>query len=599
MLTPRTVSIGVFALAFTLRLIFAWQWHDLPYGDAPLWDAKGHDDWATQILQGHFLQKTAFYSSPLYPYFLALLYKLWGHSFLMVSVVNAIIDSLTCVLLAFIAFECFGASAAALTGLLAAFCRSMIFYTAPVMKESLGLFLLAAFTWMLLRALHGGKGRDFALAGCCLGLCALVRGNALVLVPVVWAIIAARPRVLAAPYKSASIFVAAALFAILPATLHNLAASRDFVLINYDDGFNLYLGNSPWATGASYDFPPFINADPRPEEIVETEVAQRATGMKEMPPSAVSGYWRRQALDYMAENPAHSLSLLGTKFMAFWNAGQQFDNYDIPFIERNFSTILSAPLVSFWLIALLAAFASVALWPVRRTEIASLLALAIAYMASVLLFYVTERYRLPMIVFMLPLAGAALPAGLALAREKNWKRLAAAMTGTFLMLGLALWPRPATDLSAYDWGTLSSIEADRGNYQEALQLIDKAMAASPEKVGADGMIKASYAEERLGHMDKAMQWLLQARQFYPDSGVILYNVGRLQATQGRLTDALASFRQAIELTPGYALTYYAEAVVQEHLGRHAEAIESARRGLAVAPDDVRLRDISQQLTTRK
>ncbi|MGB9153051.1 MAG: glycosyltransferase family 39 protein, partial [Alphaproteobacteria bacterium] len=172
-LKPRAIGIGIFLLALALRLGFALQWHELPYGDAPLWDAKGHDDWAMKILQGQFLQPTAFYSSPLYPFFLALIYQLFGHSFLIVSIINAMIDSATCTMLGIIALEYFGVCAAVLTGLLAALCRSMIFYTAPVMKESLGLFLLAAFTYLFLRALRESKARDFVLGGFCLGLCAL------------------------------------------------------------------------------------------------------------------------------------------------------------------------------------------------------------------------------------------------------------------------------------------------------------------------------------------------------------------------------------------------------------------------------------------
>ena len=429
LVSARAIGIGIFFLAFALRLCFAIQWHNLPYGGVPLGDAADHDDWAMKILQGHFLKSPAFYSSPLYPYFLALTYKLFGHSFFMVSIVNALIDSLTCVLLGIIAFDCFGAGAAIITGLLAVFCRSMIFYTAPVMKESLGLFLLAASTLMLLRALRNGKGRDFAFGGFCLGLCALVRGNALLLIPLVPGFIFLRRKLLPAPLKNAAIFVVAVLLAIMPATLHNFIASRDFVLINYDDGYNLFVGNSPWATGIFYDHPSFIIADSRSEEAAETLIARQATGNQKMSPSAVSGYWRGQALTFIAENPVHTLSLLCVKFLAFWNTDQQVDNYDAPFIERNFPTLLSGPTTSLWLIAPLAVFAAVGLWPTRRKEIAFLMALAATYMVSVLSFYVVDRYRLPIIIFMLPLAGAAMPTALKFADAGGKARSADGVLG--------------------------------------------------------------------------------------------------------------------------------------------------------------------------
>ncbi|MGB9152575.1 MAG: tetratricopeptide repeat protein, partial [Alphaproteobacteria bacterium] len=237
--------------------------------------------------------------------------------------------------------------------------------------------------------------------------------------------------------------------------------------------------------------------------------------------------------------------------------------------------------------------------PMRRKEIVVLLTLATVYMASVLLFYVTERYRLPMLIFMLPLAGAAAPAARDLVRAGAQRRLIAASIGAFLMLGLTLWPRPPADLSAYDWGVAGSIEADRGNYAEALRMIGKGRAIAPEKIGADGMIKEAYAQEQLGHPDQAAQILAQAQKLYPDTGVIPYNIGRMHAAEGQLDEALASFKQAITLTPTYSLSYYAAAMVETHLGRLDEAMSFAKRGLAIAPDDSRLQDVMDQIKAKQ
>jgi tetratricopeptide (TPR) repeat protein len=397
------------------------------------------------------------------------------------------------------------------------------------------------------------------------------------------------------PSRKSGVFVLAVLLAILPATLHNAVASRDFVLINYDDGFNLYLGNSPWATGISYSFPPFISADTRPEEITETLVARQASGGNELSPSAVSAYWRNQALTYIFENPVHIVKMWRTKFLAFWNVEQQFDNYDIPFIQQNFPTVLSLPLVTLRLISPLAFLAAVGLWRTRHEKIVPFVLLGTIYMGSVLLFYVTDRYRLPMLIFLLPLAGAVVPTIVTLAQSKRWRSLGAALVAAIVMTILSLWPQATPNFTAYDWGTLSSLESDSGHYEESISMIDKGLAVSPSEVGAEGMIKAAYAYEKLGLADQAEALLQQARILYPGDGSVLYNIGRLQALAGHLSDALESFQKAMSLSPNFILSYLGVASIEQHLGHADKAREALARGLVIDPQNIQLRALEQQL----
>jgi hypothetical protein len=69
------------------------------------------------------------------------------------SFFNALLGALSCAVLSLITLGCFGFEAALLTGALAALDRQLIFYTAPLMKESLGFFLTAVFLASVLRAL--------------------------------------------------------------------------------------------------------------------------------------------------------------------------------------------------------------------------------------------------------------------------------------------------------------------------------------------------------------------------------------------------------------------------------------------------------------
>src|SRR5262249_9588498 len=156
---------------------------------------------------------------PLYPYTLGLVYAVFGPSLWVASLLNVLLDSATCVVLAELAFLAFGEEAAIGTGILAALYRPLIFYTPQVMKESLGIFLLALFALFAFRALQSKDKKEFLWSGLCLGLGAIVRGNVLALSVVVLAFLFLRKK--SARGRDALMFAAGIAAVILPVTLHN------------------------------------------------------------------------------------------------------------------------------------------------------------------------------------------------------------------------------------------------------------------------------------------------------------------------------------------------------------------------------------------
>jgi len=491
---PQTsIAILTFLAALIMRLVFAYQWHALPYGDAPLLDAKSYHLWAQEIANGQWTRGTAFYQSPLYPYVLAIIYKLFGHGMIVASVFNALLDAASCALLSRIAFRCFGPAAALATGLLAAIYRPLIFFTAPVMKETLGVFLLTVFLALALKALASGKIRDYVLSGLALGLAALTRSNFLVLAPafIVLALIEQKKSAL----KKSALFLAALTFAILPATIHNAIASRDFVPITYNGGFNFYIGNSPFTEGATR-YPPGISSDPLIGEEEDTRAVAEDALKRPLSPSEVSGFWFRLGEQALTENAKRTLILFTNKLWLFWDSNEHTDNYSMDFIARNFDTILAWPLIDFGIVAAAAAFAVVA--QRRRKETLYLVTMALAYMLSVIVFYVTDRYRLPVVVFLLPLAGASVPAFARLMENNRMKRMAVAFAFTaFVVLAShrLVMGDPASE--ANGWGLLAHIESDAGKDKEALEMLEKGLAISPHALRREALNAGAVSAERL------------------------------------------------------------------------------------------------------
>ena len=91
----------ILVIAFVLKLVFVLQTRDALYIKVPIMDARDYDQMAQQIAAGNIMRHQAFFMGPLYPYFLGLIYTLFGRDFTLVRVIHAA-GSATTVMLAFL-----------------------------------------------------------------------------------------------------------------------------------------------------------------------------------------------------------------------------------------------------------------------------------------------------------------------------------------------------------------------------------------------------------------------------------------------------------------------------------------------------------------
>ena len=69
------------------------------FSDALVMDEATYDKWAGQILErGLLTDSRLFWQAPFYPYFLALVYKIFGHNYFMPRLIQFLIGALSCVL---------------------------------------------------------------------------------------------------------------------------------------------------------------------------------------------------------------------------------------------------------------------------------------------------------------------------------------------------------------------------------------------------------------------------------------------------------------------------------------------------------------------
>src|SRR5439155_17987221 len=112
----RWILLGILAVALALRVVYVLQSRASPAFDEPQMDAQYHVEWAQAFAEGRDYQTGPFFRAPLYPWFLGLLFQLFGDDLLLPRLVQAAIGTLSCALVYMVGARAFDRR----TGLVAA-----------------------------------------------------------------------------------------------------------------------------------------------------------------------------------------------------------------------------------------------------------------------------------------------------------------------------------------------------------------------------------------------------------------------------------------------------------------------------------------------
>lgn len=507
-------SAIVFVLALTLRL---WFLHDLsqtPYGERLMIDAAAYDRHAAQIAEGNWAGDQVFYQSPLYPYFLGTLYTIFGRDFTAVRAAQCVLGSATCVLLFLLARRLFGAREGVISGLLAATYSTFIFQDNMLLKSVVIMFFVSLALLVLSRTHRPFTTRSLFAGGLLYGIAICGRGNLLLALPFLLAWIAIRERVGKPGIIPALVFLVGVFLAVAPVTIRNRVVGNDWVMTESDAGINLFVGNNPAATGI-HTPPDNVRTVPEHEETDAKRLAERQTG-RSLRPSEVSAFWVRKAIRFALDNPGREIALIARKFVLAWNWYEVPDNYNQYFFGR-FSPLFRGFLPAFQLLAPFAVL-GFALSCRRWRETGAVLIYTFAYLFSLLVLYVTSRYRLPIAVGLIPLASFGLVSTWDTIRNRSTRRAA-----TYGIAVLIVWLFTRTDQFGY--------------YGFAKQ---------------DTEIATFYAQ--LGDFTRAEEHFQLAIGEGAASGslhLVYLNQGILFAKSGRIEEAADAFRRALRVEPDF------------------------------------------------
>jgi tetratricopeptide (TPR) repeat protein len=595
----RIILIAIFLFAFLLRLIHILQYMDNPFFTTLLGDPSYYDNWAQKIAQGMFRGaepdggELTFFRGPVYSLILAAFYKIFGHDVLIPRIFQAILGAMSCLLVALIARRLFDQKIGILAGFIAALCGSLIYFDGEILVTSLVVFLNLLVVLLIIEWVNGFEISNFDIKrssikilgiGLIMGISAVARPNILLFFAVLLLYLLFKFMKSGMRRRSVvivlSIFVLGTSLPILPVTLWNLFVGKDFVIISYQAGVNFYIGNNPHSDGRSAIIPGLGT------DWDEVSIAERDIG-KRLKPSEVDRYWLKKGFQFILENPKSSSILFIKKFLFFWNGYEIGNNQETYLFANQFpflnSLIFRIPLpanvslhIPFGLLSPLGIIGIFLAWRegqrikrikrIKRIDgINILLLYLISYMFGVILFFVSDRYRLPVVPIVIIFSVYALT------RIIGWfKKRETKPSTIFLLIFILLFiglninlTKPRNFNLANEHFKMGVVHKVNDQPEEAIKEFEKALEIHPRFPRAHLNLGALHFFQ--GEQEQAVQEYHKEIEINPKEARTYNNLSVIYRIEGDYEKAKRFCLMAINLRPRFREPYLNLARIYEEM----------------------------------
>ncbi len=579
---PSWRAVGlIVVLALGLRLACAWQTRQVPTARYLVGDALGYYQWAQRIAAGDWVGAQGFYQAPLYPYLLAIAFKIFGEGVWTIRVLQAVWGAAACGCLALGTSWLFHRRAGLVAGWVLALYAPAIYFDGIVQKASLtGLLvcaLIAAIAWQVsplpsgeglgVRALLARRWLSLAVVGLLIGLLSITRENALIWVPVLaiwaWRLPIANCRL---PNESSRIarlqavgFLVIGLAIVLfPVALRNRVVSGEWSVSTFQAGPNFYIGNHRGADGRyqplvrGHETPAFEQADAK--MLAERDIGHPLTQRQ------VSRYWLERAWKEIRADWTAWLRLMGLKLLFLVNHYEIADAESF-YVYRDSSMLLSVlgRLCHFGTLLPFAVVGLIATWN-RRAALWVLHAMIATMILAIAAFFVLGRYRFPIAILLIPFAAA----GLVAFYDSRYAEAPGAVR------------TQRVGLAALIVGLIFAV-------------LGNSPVQSERRLNALAWMNAGVALAQAGELTAAEPYFREALFQHPDSPEAHNNLAQLLALRGEFSEAIEHYRQVLSLHPNLPGVHFNLAVALERAGRPDEALPEYERALQLDPSDAEAR----------
>jgi len=550
---------------FALKLLVVWQLKDHPllHPDAGL-DTTAYVNLARRVVSGDFaLGPGLYFVSPLYIYFLAA--GMWLlDSFTAVRVVQIALGTASVALIFLTARYWFGTRAAWIAAVLAAATGLFTFYETLILQASIDVFLTSL-------ALYCIQGDGFRFRPVCVGvifaLATLNRPNMLIAAAVVVLVALALRR-----GRQSALIAIGLLVGFTPSLVRNVIVAGEWSLVSSHGGLNLYIGNNENASGFYREVPgirPLIEG----QQEDTRRVASQALG-RQVTDAEASDFFRMKALEWVGAHPLQAAALFGRKLYYTFHAQHVALPHSYPFFAYEMDTALRFLIVGPWLLVPLGIAGLV--FVRRDRDYFIWLSFVPGYAMGVALFFVAERYRMPLFVPLAIGAGAFADFAWRNIRARRFRRLALPAAAVLVLAVAVNWRLPLNDGRWDDGLRTAQRLVITGNYDEADAWVERLERSAPRRGRAHHGVGLQLVLQ--DQPDRALRHFARSLElgFLSNDDVEMWlRLGRLSSRTKGAAYAEPFFRRAVQIKPDLASARQQYGLNLLLLGR----IEDAKREL--------------------
>ncbi len=407
----RAIVVGLPAIAALFYAFGHLNWYlGTPLGRVPVLDERENIDLAEAIFGGT-LPAAPFYRAPGYALVLAGL-RFAGLSagglFPAALMLGVVLHGIGAALAAAIARRWFGNPSAVIAGLLFALNPVLVHFATQALDATLALTLFLGGLNSFAAAIEApDRARSWAFAGILWAGAALVRPNFLL----VWLVVPAFAFSLSGARRAPAVASALAGVLLLGAAAmwqKNLSGVAGF--LPWQGPYNLWAANRPGANGRYYtqhvSLPPALaRANPARAESILLYEQETKGGPNDI--ATMNAHWRRRFLAEVGSHPLRWAWLMARKTYALLNNWEQYNNETFAFHKARSPWLRWNP-ICWGVLLVLAVGGAFRLCAESPRAAAALAAVTAVCAVSILLFFVSARFRLPLAAVCTVLAGGAL-----------------------------------------------------------------------------------------------------------------------------------------------------------------------------------------------
>jgi tetratricopeptide (TPR) repeat protein len=581
--SKSTAALSLFVLALLVRGVYLFDSRDNPTFQTPIVDSQTYDGLARSLAAGRPVTSELFWQPVFYPLFLGLVYAAGSSAIVWAKIIQAILGAFTVLLAYRLAQKVFGQAEAVAAGLVTAIYMPLVFYETELLASGWAAFWAVALVLLFLEARKKPEPLVCLALGAVGALSILTRpeflpvlGASCLWLLFVWA----RERRGAARAGSRFALVAVGFLLIAgPAGVWSRHVLGRTTILPTSGGINLFIGNNP-------DYERTITVRPGLDWRELTAAPARQGIVDDL---GMQRYFLDRTREFVTAQPLAFLKGLAHKTAQFFSSREIPRNTDIYLFGKWSLTLRwlvwkAGPFGFPFGLLLPAAFLGLAF--ALRPLPGPLLLTLVLYPASMILVFVSSRYRVPLVPLLSVLAAGGIGAVWKMKQERRWKRLALASALALAVVAASSLPGPfpeeRLDYEAELYYGLGTTFEKRGQNEEAKAAYNKTLELKDDY--AEAHYNLANILDAEGDLQAALQHYARAVQMRPDSVEIRNNFGAALKSDGRIDQAVAQWEEAVRLAPSDPFAYFNLALALAEQGKYDQSSAYAKEALRQRPD---------------